>query len=441
MFNKPNHYITIITSLLLISSGLRAEAAIGVEHSPHLTNTQEASFDIFQYAKAYRKNTDLSPEEENLRSKNILEQVFSSLTKYDHHSSLESAVGAFLENALSLEKEDFSIINANSTDIGGKSSDAVFLVQDRTGELLYVVKAFKNPRSLSGRFLPEISSLEFIEKLSIPGVQPIRPLAYAAYSSQGEEWGLLLETAAKGLRIDQFIYRLGVLRPDSKEREAYFTICQLVFRRLGESFARLHAEKSTRPSPVLSQDIERFDQKVSKILENPLIMQAIQTRFSADAFFLYLENVRAEALKASIFYSYWHGDAHLGNLFYDADEDRVAFIDVAKLHRSLSINDEPLLDGTIDLVRVEENLRRIALGYLSEAEVEKLLGSFYESYNKESCQPLSQSVFFFHKTGKKLGRLVEYARFDEEQDPLKKKEDQAVFESALDYFENQISLK
>lgn len=425
----------IVVALISCFSGFQLSAdGLKGDIPSHAENVQE----IVHYARAYRKDLALSPEKETLRQQHILEEVGSRLKIYDAQSSLEDAVTVFVQQELTVDIDDLTIINANLTDLGGKSHDSVFLIKDQNGNLSYIVKAFRNPRDLSSKFLPEVSALDLIEQLAIPGVEAIKPIAFALCSNQEGEWGLLLETAAKGQRIDQFIYQLASLTPGSNERDVFFGHFQKVFRRMAESFAKLHAIKSSESFYLSTEDIDKYNKRLSEVQENSHILRELEERFPVDAFFLYAEKIKTNAIHVPLSHSYWHGDAHLGNMLYDDVEDIFYFIDVAKLHHSISITGEPLLDGTIDLVRIEESLRRLAIGLLSDHEVEELLKSFYEAYEEHSCQPVSPSVFLFHKTCKKLGRLVEYSRYMEMKDPIEQLLNRSVFESALNYFELQM---
>lgn len=418
---------------------------IGISHDaptspcgPIASCRQEKVLEIIQYARAYRKDTTLSGEEEKFRQKAILELAIAGLPKYDSERSLEDAVRRFAKDELLLTVGVHTIIDASLTDIGGKSDDPVFLAYDEAGNLCYVVKAFRNPSDLSSKFLPEISALDLIDQLALPGVAPVRPIAFAVYSQENDEWGLLLETAAKGQRLDQYVYQLGALQPASKERLDFLAVCQNAFRKLGEGFAKLHARKSTRPNYLPQQDLEKYDQKLSQILDSPFIKDALQKRFPIDQFVRYTENIKARASHFPIYYSYWHGDAHMGNMFYDQQKEAIYFIDVAKMHQSISIQGEPLLSGTMDLIRVEENLRRKAIGHLREDELQSLVHTFYNAYEQSSGERIEGPVLLFDRTSKKLGRLIEYSRYVHQTDPIKRSSEQAVFESSLDYFSNQI---
>ncbi len=424
--------------ILLPTISFSSEAALSPLFST-ASYRQEKFPEVIRFARAYRKDTTLPEDQEKLRQKAILEQAFGTLPKYDDEPSLENAVRRFVKDELFLNGNGHTIIDASLTDIGGKSHDPVFFIKDEAGSLCYVVKAFQHPRDLSGKFLPEISALDLIAELALPGVAPVTPIAFALYRKDGEEWALLLETAAKGQRIDQFVYQAGALQPASKERLDFLNVCHKAFRNLGEGFAKLHARKSTLPNYLPQQDIVKYDQKLFQILNSPFIQEELHKRIPIENFVRYIECIKREASHFPIYYSYWHGDAHLGNLFFNEQEEAIYLIDVARMHQSISIQGEPLLSGTMDLIRVDESLRRKAIGHLSEEELDKLLHTFYSAYEECSGERLEGPVFLFDRTSKKLGRLIKYARYIHQTDPIKRSSDLAVFEATLEYFTIQIS--
>ncbi len=431
----------LLSSVLLFNFCLSIEGAAASSRDSIVSIQQESLQEIISYAREYRRDTTLPSQEEELRQKNILEQIFTRLKKYNSYSSLENGVRGFLADELSLNEYDYSIVDANLTAVGGKSQDTVFLVKDSARHVCYVVKAFRSPKDLTSMFIQEISALDLIEQLSLPGVVPIKPIAFASYSNQDEEWGLLLETAAKGERIDQFIYQLGSLEPGSKERMTFLKTCQGVFQRMAESFAKLHDRKSLQSYSIPEIALTRYQKSIPTILESSFIIGELEKHFSSDDFLQYVEKIKAEAVTVPLFYSYWHGDAHLGNMFYDQINNAFYFIDVANLHHAVSMKEEPLLDGTADLVEIDESLRARAIGQLSENEVEALLKSFYETYEKCSGQKIDQQILLFHRTYKKLSRLETYSKYIDEKDPKKRSSDKAIFDDAVEYFANQIAIK
>lgn len=394
--------------------------------------------EVVQLSRLFRKDLSLSPKEDNRRQQNILDYLFALLSHYDASLSLEDAVLRFLADIIPVKDLGLVVINSEKTEFHGRSCDSVFFIKDSVGNLCLVLKAFKNPRKLSGKFLQEISALDAIVQLKMPNIVPIRPLAFATCSRMNEEWGLLLETAASGMRIDQFICQLSNLSPASLEREVYLSKCQKIFCKVAESLAYLHARKSSQSGPLPAYFFEAYNKKLRRILKNPFIMNEITKRIPLENFLKYIEQVRAEASRISVFYSYWHGDAHLENMFYEELANTFSFIDVARLHLAINQQGEPLLEGTMDLIRVEEHLSRIARNRLSEHERITLLHAFNGTYERSGGLKTSEALLRFHRTYLKLFRLIGYASFVMEEDPIKKAESESIFENALDYFEQQI---
>lgn len=394
--------------------------------------------EIVAYARQYRLDPDLPPKLEEQRAKNILEEVYAKLPHHDSAQSLENAVHAFVTDVF---ETDFTVIDARQTDLSGKSHDAVFMVQDSNGELCYIVKAFLNPHDLTSKFLPEISALDLIKQLAMPNVVPVEPIAGACYSDGKQEWGLLLESVAKGWRIDQYVYNLAKPGSSPQERTLCLQAAEKAFQRMGQGLAELHRTKSAHTGSIPAISIAKYDDKLNQILADPFICEQLSQFVVLSDFVKYIKNIKDEALQVPLFYSYWHGDAHLGNMFYDEVADAFSFIDVAKMHQSIDIDGRPLLDGTQDLLRAEENLLRISLGLLTEEEVDRLLDVFYQAYESQAGQLLDKRLIVFYKTYLKLGRLISYSRYVGEQDPTKRLKDQRVFESALHYFEVKIKTK
>lgn len=394
--------------------------------------------EIVLNAREYRTNPAVPLEKEEERQQKLLQEVYYHLVSYQEEDSLENAIKAFLTDILGMDALDFSVVDAGQTDLGGKSHDPVFMVKDLEGRLCYIVKAFCNPRQLSSKFLPEISALDFIKELALPSVGAIEPLAVASYREGSNEWGLLLESVAKGKRMDQYILELGQQELGSEQRQNHLQVAQSAFIRMGQSLAELHAIKSPQPGSLPLSDFQKYDDKLMQVMDDSFIVKELAEHLSISDFYNYVQEIKDQCLQVPIFYTYWHGDAHLGNLFYDQEQDVFYFIDVAKMHRSIAAQEQPLLDGTIDLLRVEENFRRKALDLLTEEEVNLLLTSFYQAYEDQAGQLPDERLLAFHKTYVKLGRLIRYSRYVEEKDPEQQASDRKVFESAVDYFKNQI---
>lgn len=435
-------FCLLLTNNILVAENVSTACDLCSPCTSELTDESGSSRnvcsqEIVAHAKESRFNTSSCAEEELERLKSVLEQAYKSLASYDTHSSLEDAVHAFLSDALSVDVADFSIINAVDTDLRGKSQDIVFLIKDQSDQLCYVIKAFRNPREFDSKFLPEISSLDLIKQLALPHVGAIESIAFARYKEGDKEWGLLLESAAKGKRMDQYILQLANQTED--QQQVSLEIVKNAFHRMGESFAGLHRIKSSTLNSIPLSEFNKYDDKLTKLMKDPFITSELAKEFSLSDFTNYIEQIKNEVREVLVYYTYWHGDAHLGNLFYDEVQDDFYYIDVAKMHRSIDLSGEPLLDGTIDLMRIEENLIRKSLGILNKEEIDQLLHTFYRAYESQAGQLPDERLLIFYKTYVKLGRLIRYSRYVKEQDPAQNSTDKMVFEDAIRYFKNELA--
>lgn len=394
--------------------------------------------EIASYAIQYRVDKTLTVAEEQERKKRVLEQACSHLLHYEIEVNLDGAIEHFIRDFLVATEFDFSIIDTAETNLTGHSLDRTFLVEDRNGKLIYVVKAFRNPRQLSSRFLPEISAMLLIQSLGMSHVAKIEPLACAIYNEGPLQWGLLLESAAPGKRLDEYLFELGN-QSTTDNREHCLKVPQRAFERAGKSFAKLHAVKTPTQAYIPAYNLSQYDNKLTEVLSNSFILNALSNHFSIKEFVGYINQVKEAIVHTPVFYTYWHGDAHLGNLFYDEALDLFAFIDLGKMHYSVDTYGQPLVDGTQDLLRVEESLRRNALNILTQEEIESLLACFYEAYENHSGQLPDKKLLLFYKTYAKLSRLASYSRYINTSDPVQKSIEKTVFEDAVKYFINQIN--
>lgn len=392
---------------------------------------------LLEYARAYRVDLDLSLAEDEKRRLDILDRFCENLPIYsgDHFFQI---LYLFLEKTVPAPANSYNIVDSESTFLRGKSLDKVFFIYDGDQKLAYVVKAFKNPHTLSSKFLQEISALELLQSLDLPHVGTICPMAAAIGIHNGEPLGLLLQSAASGIRMDQYVYAVSQLPPESSARRDLLKSVEKAFKRMGESLAHLHNHRSIQCVPLPKDYFKKLDEKIKAVFEDSFIRHSIALYMPLETFTSYLHFVIQQAKEVSLHLSYQHGDSHLGNMFYDEAEDKLYLIDNALLHKSLDRHKNPLLDGTSDLLRADEHFRRKSFGFLSQEEVEHLIDIYYASYLKISKILPDNRLVAFYRAYLKLGRLFNYRNYQEELDPHKRMRDQAIFTQVLEYFAETI---
>lgn len=387
-------------------------------------------------AKQYRINRELDQLEEKEREQEILNTACDALTTY-FSISIESGVKQFLEETLSLKVDDFDLVDVRETDFFGKSEARVFLIKDHTGVLLYVVKAFLYPRTLDSRFLQEISAIDLIQQLSLPDVDPIQQYAFALCQDGEEEWGLLLESPAKGKRLDQYVYEVGHAEAGSETREQMMHRAAKAFNQVGAAIAHLHAPHAATLTSIPPILVAKCDLKLADVLNNPFVVKELEKRMALEEFAEFVGRIKSEALSVPLYYTYVHGDAHLGNIFYDEAHDSCTFIDLAGSHRSIDLHAQPILYGAIDLVRIEDSLRFKADGLLSPREIGALNATFNEGYAQAGGELPDDRLMAFYHMYVKLRRLASKSNYPNEPDPRIQASDRLIFEDALHYFEQE----
>lgn len=418
----------------LVALGTAAEP-LNVALHPSV-NTQPAS-EVKSLARYYRKDSSLAPEVERERLMKILARTYDILPHYDIQDELKDTVKQFVVDSLSIDIGDivdFNVLDSRTTEFYGKSEDIVFLVQDQNNHVRYVVKAFQNPCQLSGRMINEISAMELIREMQMPGVVPIEPIAFAIGHDNDKEYGLLLETTAPGKRLDQYIFAIGKEKVGSDERKRILEVAKTAFRRMGESLALLHSVKSAEKLRLHASSIAKFDNKFEKVLKNPLIMGELSQYLSPAALTDYVKEVKSAAVQVPLFHTYIHNDTNLGNIFYDDQQDTVSFIDLHGMHQSIDIMGQPMSDPTIDLIRAEDSLRKKASHLLVADETKSLITTFYDGYQDFGGMIPDKNHWRFYKTSLSLWKLTLGIHYLEEKDPERKALDKASFIEGIEYF-------
>lgn len=367
-----------------------------------------------EYAKEMRLDPSQSPNGEEARVKELLAKAVRSLPRYE--APLEEAVQSIVANNLSSR---FEIKNANQVGLNGRTSDQVFLIYNHRGLLCYVVKAFQNPGELKGRFFPEINAINQLKELNLTNVTPVNNISFGICHDGMEDWGLLLESAATGKPLKEYINSDG-------------NVPEKAFRRFGQGLAQLHHKtKANHPSTIPEKYTNKFDELMASAKTNALIMERLNEVVRPNLFFQYLEQVKKDALQAPVYFSCCHGDPNLGNVFYDHETDDLYLIDLSKLHHSSDRHGNPLADGALDLIKVEKNFRRISLGVIPQNRVETLLAAFFQAYEQEAGQLPDERLFRFYRCYTILERLRDFSRYPTETDPIKQATDKAVFDYIL----------
>jgi hypothetical protein len=375
------------------------------------------------YAKKMRIDSTLSPEVEAERVLALAQEAASKLPVYPGEKGLDKAVEALLSDAVG--PYSFKLVDIRTTGFQGKSSDRLFLIYDQQGNLSYVAKLFTNFDKLKFRFFHELSANQLFKELKLPGVAPIEPIALAQCDDGVQKWGMFLMAAAPGKTLLEWLSD----KPEKFEK---------ALARLGESLALLHQTKAGKPSQLAETAQMRTDKFLADILASPFIISRIEKHFSPQALIDYVGYLKSEANRVPLYCSLEHGDPNLGNVFYDEKTDLISFIDSSKMHSSLDLQGQPLVDGAADLIRVEKNVIRRCLGRLSDQQAQDYMSVFYKAYEKTAGQLPDERLIAYYRGHTALDRLQEYCRYKDQTDPDLAAYEKLVFDDALNYLSQLI---
>lgn len=387
------HLLTVfLLSLFFIQLPLPSSLEAGKQD-------QKIFSEVVELARQYRKDSDLSTREDKQRKAVLLEKVDALLPRYKKYEKLEQNVAAFIQTVL---KKKYEIVNAADTNLRGHSQDRVFFLKDTEGALKYIVKAFYTGNS---HFLAEVSALDRLIELHFAGGGLVYPVAAAKGRNADREYTLLLETAAAGKRMDQYLQAISDAKNSPKRKEALEEAVQALSR-TGEHLAKLHSIKS-EPLPLPSKIFNKFDRAVKGLQEDKKVQTLFkQENIDVKKLLAYLSDLRREVSFLEVPRTYLHGDAHLGNMFYDITNDHFYFIDVFHIHDSMDQSGAPLSDGILDFMRAQISLESKASKKLKQAEIDLLVAAYRGAYGLESGSLPEKQLSDFHTASIHLLHLL-----------------------------------
>lgn len=300
--------------------------------------------------------------------------IFPPLTAYNDppkpvqlveitNPEIKNLVYGIAERHLELEKSTYTIQEHSAADdmAEGGSKSTIYYIVDQTKTPLYVIKLreISNPNNLR-EWNEEWESLTKFYALSNQTFYSVKPIAKTQITLNEKVYGAFIEEKAKGTCLSSTL-KSYYLATDETEKERLFTTLKNGLKKAGSALAKLH--RSTKMSSISHYYANRFNeiQKSSgktlyKTLPGP--------------------------------FSYTHGDAHIGNIFYDEEKDFVTFIDLGNAHPSFEGG--PSGD---DLALTLISIEMFGFYYgLSELQVIELSDTFLDSYRSSGGLDVSDDT-------------------------------------------------
>lgn len=341
----------------------------------------------------------------------------SLVPQLGHFQKLEDGVAALLQECQC--QGEFTIIDSKTTSQHGNSHDEVLFIYGETGDLAYVVKAFREPTSYKSRYLLEIASNALIEQNPSAHFSTVDILGSALCVFQKTSFALLLETPAPGKRLDQFAFQAATLDIHDPLRQVKMAEAKEAFFAAGAALARFY-QMGNLSWKCLSQDsAHKIYKKLAKLKTQKIDQTALQ---------VYVDKVVHEALKVPFMSGFQHGAAHVRNLFYHPELKQITFIDNGHLVKSFEADWQPTGDPAQDLVRLQESLFHKACHLLTIEEMDAIIKAIYEGYASQGTLP-DERLLKFYLLERKLSPLTdpEYSEY------------KPLIDHSLEYFKKELS--
>jgi len=363
--------------------------------------------DAVEMAKQTRVNSleVMDTPGEIQRIESILETLIAQLPDYTSEFLLPNALQKMLKETIQLEVPLEQIVNIKGTPLSGRSKDIVFFIQDQQGNLLYVVKALRNPKSSFSHFAWEISAMAFLEEQKFQASNNVKLLAVGKAYTKDICYGLILETAAPGMRFLDFMRGIA-----SAERKSYFAKILRAYTQAGYALGELQASRPPELGDFPEESCEKIKNALQEYLKTPAA-QLHSAELDPEMLTDYVQQVLENIKKVEHYRVIWHGDAHIGNFIYAHDSNTFTMIDLGRMHESIALDGHPMGDLGYDYIRFCDDMDIKCRGLFTVQEREQIREHFTQAYNEKAAIPITEHHRRFYEVYVRINRLRSNAKY------------------------------
>lgn len=239
------------------------------------------------------------------------------------------------------QKVTFKKLQASSDLTESGKGSTIFFVYDSNEDPIAIVKKLPLDDEIDKKELvDEVSTLHERHFFHSKHIHVPKLIGTIELTSDERDTGYIIETVAKGSSVNSIVKKAG--KAAGQNRKLLLKQLHNCMKESANAFAELHNQKQT------SSYIDYYDN--------------------------YYSDVHSGSFKGP--YGIIHGDAHVGNIFYDAKSNQVTFIDLSFMPRSF--------DGApvgLDSGKFLFNIEAVGAFYgLTDSEVSSLVGTYKQTY-------------------------------------------------------------
>lgn len=354
-----------------------------------------------------------SPEEDELAR-----QIAALATDYTTGETHESSIKNFIE-------KNFGFVSNNLYCVAPeriKTREFVFIDKENG----VVVKVFPQIPKHYFKIIHELSGYQAFESLHLETIDLVKFFALGKYQLNGIEYILLAMSYAEGQEIRKCIEDI-YKAPDPVARQEAIHSTKEILRKLGSAVGNLHFMGSIE---ILLSDgyMEAVTAHRSDEIQKSLNEYQERGGVHSEELKAYFDQLLAQYSFQDVFFSIFHGDAHLANFLYDKDSDRITVIDSVKAHLTVDPNGLPISDNFVhDSVKIDEAIVKQILSHENNEElIQELIDAFHQGYDEKAVSIINPSSYALDKSSQMLKRLA--SSLKQEEDPNKQEYRQRSFE-------------
>lgn len=293
-------------------------------------------------------------------------------------STIQDSILEFIDNSFALDIDDLSL-KAIELNRNFKARGGVFLLSSNkcSNSPTIAVKVVIHQPEVSHNIIKELSGYSLLETSTLKDTFCTFPLAIGKAQVEDLKMFFLALPLAPGWELWKYVDRAQELKLSNPERAN-------AFYKVGRSLAQLHMQKSldcasapTHVHHIIRNRKRRLMEKLQEVTELVHFPKLSQT----------LEKFLEQELSRPCTLRLTHGDAHLGNFFFDMQSNTPTIIDPCNTHRSINIYDQPAGIASQDIARVVEHIELRTASTISNEEFENMYSAFIQGYEEVLGSP------------------------------------------------------
>jgi len=318
-----------------------------------------------------------------------LNKLKCMLLDYSVDNNIKKTIKNFLLQTRGLKIDIEDIKQLNGLQRAGLSGNPLFFIQDKQNNLKMVVKVFENPFNPAGYFIAELSGYQIASTINGKNFNIISAKAVGKAIIDGKTYGFLAISPAVGTNMQNLILKMLRCKPFSPERAAALRVAQHAFERLGKALAELHQIRVEKNVTVHHTLVERAKQNLNSAVT---LLSEENHGINIEALKQYFEQLKKELVKVKTTRSLAHGDPNLGNFIYHEKNNVISIVDLARLHRAVDQDGNPIQNAAIDFMGVLNIISLNKAFGMNEEERITLATTFTNAYGSTPTE-LEQKFF------------------------------------------------